>query len=230
MIDLTRFEQQTLETNPYEWAFVNGIFSQSDGAALAATYPRDNFKTVRGHDGEKGYEYEARSLISMGAKVASYTKELSPAWQQLAADLLSPAYRAALTGLTKRDLTTVPIEVNIFHYGAGSWLGPHLDLKDKIVTHVLYFNKTWNNADGGCLNILRSADKSDVVREIAPTIGNSSVLVRSDNSWHTVSRVADGCLRSRRSMTVTFYRPGSLSTMWPADVQEPLHRYDKAYD
>ena len=51
-------------------------------------------------------------------------------------------------------------------------------------------------------------------------VGNSSVLVRSEKSWHAVSRVAESSRCSRRSVTVTFYRPGSVSTMWPPGSQE----------
>ena len=226
MIELTRIEQATLAMDPYEWAFVNGLFAPADAEALATTYPRDHFKTIKGHDGEKDYKYEARSLIAMGASVPSFVEGLSPAWQQLARALLSRGYRAAMTKLTGCNLMGVAIEVNVFHYTPGSWLGPHLDLKDKLVTHVLYFNQRWNEADGGCLTILRSADMADVVTAVLPIVGKSSVLVRSDRSWHAVSRVVDGCRRSRRSMTVTFYRPGALSTMWPAGDTTPLHNYD----
>ena len=41
------------------------------------------------------------------------------------------------------------------------------------------------------MNILRSADLADVAAEILPIVGYSSVLVRSDNSWHAVSRVVN---------------------------------------
>jgi hypothetical protein len=230
MIDLTRIEQRSLKTEPYEWAFVDRLFSAQDGEALADSYPRDHFKTVAGNDGEKSYEYEARSLIDMAATTASNADALSPVWRQLAGDLLSSEYRAAMTRLTGRDLTDAAIEVNVFHYTPGSWLGPHVDLKDKIATHVLYFNKSWNMADGGCLNILRSSDMADVANKVAPIVGNSSVIVRSDTSWHAVSRVVDDCRRSRRSMTVTFYHPGSVSTMWRPDAIEPLHDYDARDD
>lgn len=225
MIKLPSIDQQTLQTDPFEWTFVNDLFTKEDSETLAETYPHDSFKTVAGNDGEKSYEYEARSLIHMGADSPSNPQGLSAAWRQLAADLLSPAYRAAMTKLTGRDLTSAPIEVNVFHYTPGSWLGPHLDLKTKIVTHVLYFNKTWNVADGGCLTILRSGDISDAVTEVSPIVGNSSVIVRSEKSWHAVSRVVDTCKLSRRSVTVTFYHPGSSSTMWPVGENAPLHNY-----
>ena len=228
MIDFGRFNPELLITNPYRWGFVDRLFSPADAADLVNTFPADHFKTVRGYDGEKGYEYEARSLIAMGACAASRPEFLSPAWRRLAEDLLSPAYRKAMADLTGVELAELPIEVNVFHYGRSAWLGPHVDLKDKLVTHVLYFNDAWDEGDGGCLTILRSGDMNDAVRVIPPLIGNSVVLVRSDNSWHAVSRVRDECRVSRRSVAVTFYRPGSPSTMWPAGDTAKLHHYNGA--
>jgi hypothetical protein len=64
-----------------------------------------------------------------------------------------------------------------------------------------------------------------VAAEIEPIVGNSAVIVRADNSWHAVSRVVNDSASSRRSVTVTFYRPGSNSTMWPPNERASLHRY-----
>ena len=225
MIDLTRLTPQALATEPYRWAFVDQLFSPSDSTALVETFPRDHFKTVTGYDGEKGYQYEARSLIAMGAASTSNAQFLSPAWRQLAEDLLSVEYREAMSRLTGVNLTPLSIEANVFHYGRKAWLGPHVDLIDKIVTHIFYFNETWNDQDGGCLTILRDNDASQPVRGIPPLAGNSAVVVRSENSWHAVSRVRDKSRVSRRSLTVTFYRPGSASTLWPSGDNAPLHDY-----
>ena len=213
MIDLTQFKQQRLSAEPYRWALVDQLFAPADARALVETFPRDHFKTVKGYDGEKGYEYEARSLVHMGADKPTQRHSLSDAWRRLAEDLLSPAYRNALSQFTGVDLSSLPLEANAFHYGRSAWLGPHVDLEDKIVTHVLYFNEAWNESDGGCLTILGSGDMAQVVKTIPPVIGNSSVLVRSTNSWHAVTRVVDTCRISRRSVAITFYRPGSPSTM-----------------
>jgi len=215
MLSIDRIDKQVLRTDPYEWAFLEGLFSPADAAALASSFPRDKFKEVRGYDGEKGYVYVCRSLIHMGAREASFPDGLSPSWRQLAADLLSPAYRAAMTRLTGRDLSTTLLEVNVVHYGSGAWLGPHVDLKEKLTTHVFYFNETWDRTNGGCLGILRSSDSTDIAEEINPIVGSSAVIVRSDKSWHCVSRVADGCRLSRRSMNVIFHQRGAVSTMWP---------------
>jgi len=225
MIDFTRLCQEALSATPYSWAFVDRLFSPDDSEVLVETFPRDHFKTVKGYDGEKGYQYEARSLIAMGADVPTYLQLLSPAWQCLAKDLLSPAYRDAMSKLTGVELDDLPIEANVFHYGRSAWLGPHVDLPDKVMTHILYFNETWDEQDGGCLTILRDSDVTQIVKAIPPLVGNSVVVVRSDNSWHAVSRVRDECRSSRRSLTVTFYRPGSPSTLWPANDDARLHHY-----
>lgn len=225
MIHLSQIEQHQLETEPYRWARIDGLFSPEDGAALAATYPRDHFKLLSAHGGEKDYEYEARSLIRMNATSASFPERLSPAWQGFAADLLTPAYRAAMSRLVGRDLSEAPLEVNVFHYGPGCSLGAHPDLPDKVVTHIFYFNEEWSCDNGGCLAILRSKDERDVAAKIPPLVGTSGVLVRSDDSWHAVEPVVRGSQRSRRSVTVTFYQPGSQSSMWPPDDPTPLHDY-----
>ncbi|WP_447801677.1 2OG-Fe(II) oxygenase [Pseudomonas kilonensis] len=101
-------------------------------------------------------------------------------------------------------------------------------MPDKLVTHILYFNESWDRNDGGCLNILHRNDPTAVAAEIEPLVGNSAILVRSDNSWHAVTPVVGGCHSSRRSLTATFYRPGSLSSMWPPGDSTPLHGYPRA--
>ena len=225
MIDLTRLTPQTLANEPYQWAFVDRLFSPDDCSALVETFPCDHFKTVQGYDGEKGYQYEARSLIAMGANVPSNQQFLSPAWQGLALDLVSPGYREAMSQLTGVELATMPIEANVFHYGRSAWLGPHVDLADKVITHIFYFNEAWDESDGGCLTILGGGAMTQAVEVIPPLAGNSVVVVRSEHSWHAVSQVRETCRSSRRSLTVTFYRPGSASTLWPAGDSASLHNF-----
>lgn len=135
-----------------------------------------------------------------------------------------------MSQLTGLDLTAAPLEVNVFHFGAGAWMGPHVDLNDKIVTHVLYFNRAWEPAAGGCLRILCSADENDVAAEVSPVVGNSAVIVRSDKSWHAVSRIARDRPVSRRSVNVTFYQPGSKTTMWQPGIGSELHDYHGGHE
>lgn len=226
MIDLTQISPRFMQTHPFDWAPVNNLYAPDDAAALASSYPHNYFKSVVGNDGEKKYTYEARSLVAMGTDKISYPEELSAAWLALAQDLCSQAYRQAMSRMIGVDLRSAPVEVNLFHYGPGASLGPHVDLKTKIVTHAVYFNPAWDENDGGCLTILRSSNPADVAVKVLPIIGNSAVIVRSEKSWHAVSPVREGCNWSRRSMTITFYQPGSPSTMWPDDEDAPLHFVD----
>lgn len=226
MIVLNKIAQQKMEINPYKWAIVDQLFHPSDALALTSTYPHDHYKTVIGYDGEKGYEYDVRSLVHMGSDQVTRFENLSPAWQKLSQQLISNEYRETISRLSDLDLLTVPIEINAFHFGQGAWQGAHLDLKDKIITHILYFNTSWSQENGGCLSILRSKDMSDVETSVLPIVGNSAILVRSEQSWHAVTPVSKSAPITRRSITVTFYHPGSASTMWPAHDMTPLHHHN----
>lgn len=225
VLDVRRIENAKLQRTPFAWAEIDQLYGRQDAAELAATYPRDHFKRVSGYGGEKDYEYQARALRPLGSEQIAFADSLSPVWQRLARALGSAPYRAALSRLTGVDLSQAPMEVNVFHYGPGASLGAHPDLSDKLVTHILYFNEDWNPHNGGCLSILRSNDANDVSAIVVPQVGNSAVLVRSDSSWHAVSPVVSGCVTSRRSVTVTFYHPGSRSSMWPEGEEHSLQDY-----
>jgi SM-20-related protein len=183
--------------------------------------PCDQFKLVTGYDGEKGFKFQARAPIVMCANATAYADELSEAWHALGADLLSPDYRAAMSALTGCDLTEAPMEVNVHHYGPGCSLGAHKGSPDKLVTHVLYVKSSWNRSDGGCLRILRSNNLADMATENHHIVGNSAVLVRSEKSWHAVSPVVNDSAKSRRSMTITFCRPGAVTTMCFPAMRRP---------
>lgn len=203
-----------LRHEPFRHAVIDRQFDPAHARALSETYPADHYRIVSG-GAEKLYRYDARPFVAFGRDEVMFEDNLAPEWKTLGRELASPAYREALEKLTGLDLTDALFEANLFHYGPRRLLEPHRDLADKIVTHVLYFNDAWNPADGGCLRILRSPDLDDCVTEVLPIAGTSVVLVRSEHSWHGVPAVRPGVTRSRRSMTATFYRPGSVSTLFP---------------
>jgi SM-20-related protein len=216
IIDINRITHSHLQTEPFRWAAIDGLFSAADSAALAATFPTDRFKRVADHFGEKKHDYLVRALIRMSEKSVSGKQGLSNVWRALADDFLSPAYRQSMSELIGVDLSDAEFEVNVFDYPPGGLHGAHTDHRDKIVTHVLYFNEAWDDANGGCLLILTSPSIEEIVTHVSPRVGNSAVLVRSDNSWHAVSGVSRTCQLSRRSLTATFYYPGHVSsTVWP---------------
>ena len=176
----------------------------------------------------------AALTIMLGANIGttliallSSLNHATPVGKRLALvrDLLSDDYRRAIGRITGRDLSSTVMEVNLIHYGPGAFMGPHRDLAEKLVTHVLYFNEAWNPDDGGCLEVLNSSNPSDVAATILPVVGNSALVVRSDQSWHSVSCVTKSCRTSRRSINVIFHLPGSVSTMWPPGENPALRDY-----
>jgi hypothetical protein len=223
VLAVERIRTSTLEREPFRWGVIDELFNATDRRALVDTYPVEPFATIEGHDGEKGYLYEARCLVAMGGTAPWRPDRLSEPWFRFASDLCSREYRAALSAATGIALDDLVMEANVFHYGPGAWIGPHVDLPEKVVTHVLYFNDGWESHSGGCLQVLRSEGR-ELIAEVAPIAGTSVVLVRSPSSWHAVTPVVDGSAETRRSVTVTFYAPGSVSTMWPPGHQRPLHR------
>jgi len=216
LLQLDALSRASLERVPFSYAVVRELFRPDAAAALVADFPTDHYWVVDRRD-EKASRYDVRPFIDFGTSEVRFPERLSPEWRALGADLASPAYRSALGNLIGLDLDEHPLEVNLFHYGPRALLEPHPDIPEKVVTHVLYFNESWERGDGGCLRILRSADPEDVVTEILPLIGTSSVIVRSDDSWHAVPAVRPDVDRSRRSMTVTFFRPGSRNSLFPVD-------------
>src|SRR5258706_5465473 len=138
MLNLNRISQAHLETEPYRWAAIDELFPPEDAAALASTFPSDHFKHLADHKSEKKFEYDVRCLIRMGELSISRAERLSSAWRALANELLSPAYRAAISSLTGLDLSEARLEVNVFHYPPGGTHRAHPDHPKQIVRPVIH--------------------------------------------------------------------------------------------
>jgi len=114
----------------------------------------------------------------------------------------------------------LPVEVNVYKYAKNCFMDAHQDLNIKVLTQVIYFNDEWDEKNGGYLSILNSKNTQDIHEKVMPIVGNSVIIIRSENSWHSVE--ATTCEKSRRSVTITFYKKGSSSPMW-IDPKYPLH-------
>ena len=80
------------------------------------------------------------------------------------------------------------------------------------MVQMFYFNQEWDSNWGGCLRILKDDNADSVFQEIPPLLNTSVILVRSDNSWHTVTPVSpeaacptypQGCLYKERGVSCT---------------------------
>jgi GT2 family glycosyltransferase len=218
VLDVDALRAADLEVVPFGWAFVPQALDCPAAQTLLRTFPVDGFWLIDGEDGEKSYTYAARPLVTLGADRPVDAPDLDPLWSQLALDLVSDAYRDALGDLIGEALDDALMEASIWRWDQGHQLGPHRDMTEKIATQVIYFSDEWRPEWGGTLRLLNSADPADVFCDVLPGNGSSSILVRSDHSWHAVTRITGAAPAPRRSVIVTWFRPGARSPVWTVDA------------
>jgi hypothetical protein len=218
MINFAAISTTPLQRDPFEWALVDRAIDPAGAVRLVDTFPVDDFWRLSNDDGEKSYTYSARPLVVLGEDRPPDLAPLPDPWQELVEDLLAPEYRSSLSEVLGQPLDDALMEAAVWRWDGGAELGPHLDMPEKIATQVFYLNGGWNRWWGGCLRILRSRDDGDLYEELPPLLGTSSILIRSERSWHSVSPVASAPV-PRRSVIVTWFRPGATSPSWYVDDQ-----------
>jgi len=213
-VELAALSSTQMQRRPFEWGYVPHAFALDHAARLLATWPRDGYWNLTGRDAEKSWTYAARPLVTLDAGGPALAPSLHPEWVQVAQQLGNESYRHALGQAIGRDLADAGVEASVWRWDPGANLGPHRDLDTKIVTQVFYFNVGWAADWGGCLRILGSQHPDDVSAELPPRLGSSSLLVRSDCSWHSVTPVTATSTGPRLSLIVTWFRPGAESPVW----------------
>ncbi|MFP5023493.1 2OG-Fe(II) oxygenase family protein [Pseudonocardia phyllosphaerae] len=117
-------------------------------------------------------------------------------------DLMGSEYRKAIADYLQQPIAEA-LEIRLVRHKVGDWISPHTDRADKLFSHILYFNPTWQVEWGGCLQILRSSDPDSAVATVIPNLGASVLLARSPESWHQVTAVrGDAPVRERSSLLV----------------------------
>ena len=192
MLDADGLATAQMESDPYRWAYLRDAIVPAAAEALRASFPERGFWRLRQHDGEKPMDFRLRPVIVLGEGVVAEPEGLSPEWLRLAHELLAPSYRQAVSQATGIPLDDALLEVSAWRWGADAHLGVHADIPRKIVSQVFYFNEAWDCAWGGCLRILRSREDDDCIAELPPALGSASLLVRSDDSWHSVAPLRRG--------------------------------------
>lgn len=191
-------------TEPFTWALVRELFPRPFLEALARGFPSDGFTAVAGHAPDKPYAMRHRSLLARGPVDVATARPGAGIWRDFAALVSAPAYRAFIQDWCPRPLAECDWEINWWSYDAGSWIAPHRDKPEKLVSHIIYLNQGWQAAWGGCCRILASEDIEDVRAEIVPDIERSLLIVRSESSWHAVTPVTVGD-RLRNSVQVVVW-------------------------
>jgi Rps23 Pro-64 3,4-dihydroxylase Tpa1-like proline 4-hydroxylase len=114
------------------------------------------------------------------------------------------AHPELLAGLSGVDLSGTHVSLTVWEYRGGDFLAPHVDKEEKVLTQIVYLGEHWADGDGGRLLVQRTPDPDDVVARLSPSLGATAVLVRSDDSWHSVESPRPGAA-PRRSLNVTYW-------------------------
>lgn len=205
MLNLDALSSVSLTPAPWRWAEV-GQFIEADAMVrLIETFPTDGFITRVG-GADNPFRSSGRRLVHLGAEQPVDDADLDEVWGDLCQELLASDYRRAVGELVQLDLEQHGLQVSIYRNGPEEWLPAHIDNWPKVLTQTIYFHDEWGADWGGELLILRSADMSDVVATIPPTIDRSVVHLRTEEAWHAVPPLRNGGLdHDRLSMTVVFY-------------------------
>ncbi|MEU6298705.1 2OG-Fe(II) oxygenase [Streptomyces erythrochromogenes] len=208
VLDRGAIARTAIARDPFAWGLVaDSVPEEPVRRRLATEFPEEGFVLTERPGGTaagKGYRTWNLTLVRDGVPVAEGMHRLTPLWRKLVASLLGDGYRAAVAEATGRELGGCALEVRAVRYGAGSWIDPHTDRADKVVTQTWYFNEGWRSEWGGALRILRSPTADDVAAEVLPGLADSVLLVPSPDSWHTVMPVADVAEQDRRVLLVHF--------------------------
>jgi hypothetical protein len=218
LLHLDALRADVVRDRPFRWGRVEALLDADGAARLRAAFPTDGFFPNEGHDGEKGYRHHMRPLLTQGASAVAAEGPQDDVWQELVAELTGPPFRRAMGAMLGEDVAGCGIEASLFRYEPGDFLGAHRDLPAKLASLIVYLSDGgFDRSTGGCLRILRSGDEDDVEADVEPAPGSAALIVRSNRSWHAVSRIDDAAPGARIGFQVVLWRPDERSTNWTVD-------------
>jgi hypothetical protein len=162
LCDFAALERTPLQRDPFDYVVVPDFVRPEQFAAVLADYP-----AVPGPGSHPPAELDIRGRFAA-----------------LMAELLGPAFRAAVERKFGIDLTGRPTMYTVRGYVRDKDGSIHTDSTTKIITVLLYMNERWQE-DAGRLRLLRGPDDlEDYVAEVPPFGGTLLVFRRAENSWH----------------------------------------------
>lgn len=183
-------------TDPWPHLYLADALPSDHARDLARTFPADRLAPSARSGSDKDYRLWTADLTDAGA--------LPGPWGDFLGILGGDAHRDMLARLSGVDLSETRVSLSIWEYRGGDFLAPHVDKEDKVLTQIVYVGESWSEGDGGRLLIQRTPDPDDVVSRLSPSLGATAVLVRSDDSWHSVEMPRLGAM-PRRSLNVTYW-------------------------
>ena len=162
MLDLERFRNTPLTSEPFQFLIVPEFVKAAARAAVDKDYP------------------EVARPGSFPLREVTY----GPAFAKLIEEMRSDEFRQAFEEKFNVDLTNRPDMITVRGRCSEKDGKIHTDSETKIITILIYMNPAWESS-GGRLRLLRSGTNLDeVIQEVPPTEGTLLAFRRSNNSWH----------------------------------------------
>lgn len=205
VINLKKVKQLRINKLPYSYGKISGIFDPGIHSQLCAECPDIGFIYCEASGEDKTYSMHMRKLFDSRDESID-AADLTPLWADFVLQLLSKEYVMSMSQHAQIDLSKCAVEINCWKYARGGWLSAHTDKPNKVISQLFYMNEFWDESWGGAFCVLNSGRNNDVHEEIFPTSNTSLVLLRSDNSWHSVAPLSCPPGVSRKLVQVIFWR------------------------
>ncbi|MBD2409458.1 proline hydroxylase [Nostoc calcicola FACHB-389] len=228
MLNFESINTTTMQKVPYHWALIENLLSKEASLELTASFPQEEFRLSQG----EGYGYSWGKMLASSedislmlkssdnrwrermaqGRLTSDLRHLSNIWQKLIEALWTDSYRTAIGEMCGLDLEDCVMDIGFRRYKLGQLHRPHTDEPNKVLTHLLFFNQQWSVDWGGYLRILKDSQPESVFQDILPLSDCSVAIVRSENSWHTVTPLTCPASECRLALRVAFFRNDRLSS------------------
>lgn len=205
IINLNKIAQAKLNKTPYHYGKINGMFDSNLYLQLCNDYPKVGFTHCEALSQDKTYSMYMRQLCDT-RKHDIDIDDLSESWSLLVRELKSKAYLQTLSDHAQHDLSQCDVEINCWQYASGGWLSPHTDKPEKVISQLFYFNEQWQDSWGGQFHVLNSENEDDIHETIYPDENTSVILVRSNNSWHSVAPLSCPSHITRRLVQIIYWK------------------------
>ncbi len=160
-LNLETFRNQPVEREPYPWHVQPDFVLPEALDRVIESYPKV----------KKPGSFPLPGL-KFGGAFAELIKELE-----------GPEVRKAFEEKFETDLTNRPTMITARGMCRARDGAVHTDSRTKIITVLIYLNKTWGN-EGGCLRLLRSQNMEDCIKEVSPSAGTLISFLNTENAWH----------------------------------------------
>jgi hypothetical protein len=197
---ISTLRETTVDASPWIYCYLPQAVPPGIAAALGSSFGSFPLTACEERMREKSYQFATANLDGEGAPDPP-----DEDWREFLDAVSGPAYRDAVSELMGVSLRQAKTTLSLWEYQAGNWLAPHLDKPEKLITQIFYLTPEWCEGDGGRLLILRDRSAETPERALAPSLGSSAILLRSERSWHAVEAPRAGS-PPRRSLTVTFWK------------------------